>query len=296
MRSGRLGGATTSARAGATAARRRAGRGHGRARCRARRARRGTRAGLRRGGRRRACLRRGGRRRACLRRGGRPARYNRSRARVPGRRGVRGCGTTPRGRATGRPTRRTSCGARLGNAQKQGRLLAQRRYGCQQDADGEHGDAHGQGGPQHRLAPVPGPLRCPLRAPGRAAVRRGRGMPATHCPPAPGQASDESGDRQAERGQPVPPGRGVGRTRPDLFVDPLQAIRARLHPIGGSVQLAAHELGKKVVPAVGTAARCHHYCCSNAVRRDAMPRAVWLFTAPRLMSITAAISASERSR
>jgi hypothetical protein len=84
--------------------------------------------------------------------------------------------------------------------------------------------------------------------------------------------------------------------RPDLLANSLQAIRARLYLFGGSVQLPAHELGKVVsVPAVSTAARSHHYSRSNAARRDAMPRAVWLLTAPRLISITAAISASDRS-
>lgn len=84
-------------------------------------------------------------------------------------------------------------------------------------------------------------------------------------------------------------------TRPDLVADALQAVCARFHLIGGSMQLTPHELGE-VVRAVGTAAESHFYSCSNAARREAMPRDVWLLTAPRLISITAAISASDRSR
>jgi hypothetical protein len=88
----------------------------------------------------------------------------------------------------------------------------------------------------------------------------------------------------------------MSRTRPDLLANPLQAVRARVYLIGGSVQLATHELGKVVsMRVVRTAPKSRHYSFSNAARRDAMPRAVWLLTAPRLMSITAAISASERS-
>ena len=36
-------------------------------------------------------------------------------------------------------------------------------------------------------------------------------------------------------------------------------------------------------------------CCSRSARRAAMARAVWLFTAPQLMPIAAAVSASEKS-
>ena len=43
----------------------------------------------------------------------------------------------------------------------------------------------------------------------------------------------------------------------DLLADPFQAIRARLHPVGSSLQLTAHGLGK-VMPAAGNAARCSH--------------------------------------
>lgn len=39
----------------------------------------------------------------------------------------------------------------------------------------------------------------------------------------------------------------------------------------------------------------HHDSCSRTVRSADIARAVWLFTAPRLMPIAVAISASERS-
>ena len=38
-----------------------------------------------------------------------------------------------------------------------------------------------------------------------------------------------------------------------------------------------------------------HHSCSKAARRAVMPRNVWLLTAPRLMPMLAAISASDRS-
>jgi len=88
----------------------------------------------------------------------------------------------------------------------------------------------------------------------------------------------------------------MGRTRPDLVADPFQAVRARLDLIRRSVEFAAQELGK-VVPlsAVEAAAGCHHASRSSSARSAAMPRAVWLLTAPRLIFIAAAISASDKS-
>jgi hypothetical protein len=91
----------------------------------------------------------------------------------------------------------------------------------------------------------------------------------------------------------------MGRTGPDLFTDPLQAVRARLQVVGGSVQLMPHELGEVVavgtVRTTGPVTGSHHGSCSSSTRSEAMPRAVWLFTAPRLIPIAAAISASEKS-
>jgi hypothetical protein len=88
----------------------------------------------------------------------------------------------------------------------------------------------------------------------------------------------------------------VSRTRPDLVADLLQPVRARLHPIRGSMQGMAHEFGELTpLPLVGAVAGSHHHSRSNTERRAVMPRAVWLFTAPRLMPIVAAISASDKS-
>jgi hypothetical protein len=88
----------------------------------------------------------------------------------------------------------------------------------------------------------------------------------------------------------------VSRARADLVADPLQPVRARFHLIGGSVEFATQELSEIVsLPAVESPAGCHHDSCSSAVRSEAMPRAVWLLTAPRLIFIAFAISASEKS-
>ena len=89
---------------------------------------------------------------------------------------------------------------------------------------------------------------------------------------------------------------GVGRPGPDPRANPLEPVRPRFQLIGGGVQLATQELGelrslrrRAVVSVSG------HDSCSRAARRAAMPRAVWLLTAPRLIFIAAAISASDRS-
>jgi hypothetical protein len=89
---------------------------------------------------------------------------------------------------------------------------------------------------------------------------------------------------------------GVGRTGPDPLADPLKPVRPRLDLVRGSMQRMTQVLGEilslrrhAVVPGSG------HYSCSRAARRAAMPRAVWLFTAPRLIPIAVAICASDRS-
>jgi hypothetical protein len=89
---------------------------------------------------------------------------------------------------------------------------------------------------------------------------------------------------------------GVGRPGLNPGADPLQPVRPRLDLIRGSVQRPAQVLrefgslrGDAVVAGSG------HYCCSKAARSAAMPRAVWLFTAPRLIFIVVAISASDKS-
>ncbi len=88
---------------------------------------------------------------------------------------------------------------------------------------------------------------------------------------------------------------GVRASGPDLLPDALQAVGPRLDLVGGSMQLTPQELAEILsLPAV-EAARSHNVSCSSFARSAAMPRAVWLLTAPRLICIAAAISASEKS-
>jgi hypothetical protein len=89
---------------------------------------------------------------------------------------------------------------------------------------------------------------------------------------------------------------GVGRTGTDPRADPLESVRPRFQLIRGSVQLATQELAelgslRRSAVVSGSA----HYSCSRAARRAVMPREVWLLTAPRLIPIAVAISASDRS-
>jgi hypothetical protein len=88
----------------------------------------------------------------------------------------------------------------------------------------------------------------------------------------------------------------AGRPGPDLLPDPLQAVSARLDLVRDGMQLTPQVVAE-ILPlaAVEAAARCHHVSCSSAARNAVMPRAVWLLTAPRLIFIAAAISASENS-
>ena len=83
---------------------------------------------------------------------------------------------------------------------------------------------------------------------------------------------------------------------PDPGADPLQPVRARLNLVGGGVQGMTQEVAEVVSWRWrAIVAGSGHYSCSRAARRAAMPRAVWLFTAPRLIFMAAAISASDRS-
>ncbi len=109
----------------------------------------------------------------------------------------------------------------------------------------------------------------------------------------PGAPAQEAQDGRPDGSDPVVLA-GVGRARADLLADLLQAVGARFDLIRGSVKLAPQELAE-VLPAVEAAARSHHVSCSSDARSAAMPRAVWLLTAPRLIFIAAAISASEKS-
>src|SRR6266700_3008985 len=116
------------------------------------------------------------------------------------------------------------------------------------------------------------------------------------------------------RAQPVPayserlrPGdAGPGQDpRPDRD-QPFRPVRARLDLVGRGAQGEAHEIAEVAAsrraaslalaprpgrPRAGT----RGHSCSRAVRRAVMPRAVWLLTAPRLIPIAVAISASDRS-
>ena len=89
---------------------------------------------------------------------------------------------------------------------------------------------------------------------------------------------------------------GIGRAGPHPGADPLEPVGSRFELVRGSMQLATQELaefGSLRRYAVVSGSR--HYSCSRAARRALMPRAVWLLTAPRLIPIAVAISASDRS-
>lgn len=166
-------------------------------------------------------------------------------------------------------------------AHRLGYLIADRRYGREHDADGEHREADREGGPQHRLAPVPRPLLlprlvrlCPVGSRGGVPVAQRMPAPDQGLIPAQGQVGRHA-EGGAHGGQPEPPGPGVSRTRPDLVADPVQAVRAGLHLVPGSMQGMANELGELMpLPAVGAVTGSHHYSRSNAERRAVMPRAV----------------------
>jgi hypothetical protein len=81
---------------------------------------------------------------------------------------------------------------------------------------------------------------------------------------------------------------------PDLRPDAVEPIGVWLHLLRGSMQRRAHKL-REVMWLTGWWAGSHDYSCSSAALSAAMPRAVWLLTAPRLIRIVAAISASDRS-
>ena len=99
-----------------------------------------------------------------------------------------------------------------------------------------------------------------------------------------------------------PPGRrpvtlaGIGRSGPHSRPDPLEAVGAWLHLVCGRVQGMAQELAEVLSlrwHPVG--AGSGHDSCPKAARSAVMPRAVWLLTAPRLIPMAAAISASDKS-
>jgi hypothetical protein len=153
------------------------------------------------------------------------------------------------------------------------------RHGRDYDADGEDRETDREGGPQYGLAPVPRSLRLLRLGPvgSRGGVPAAQPMPGPDQGriPAQGQVAHHAEGGGHAQGQPEPPRPGVRRARPDLVADLLQAVRARLHMIRGSMQGVAHEVGELIaLRPVGAVTGSHHYSRSNAERRAVMPRAV----------------------
>jgi hypothetical protein len=71
-------------------------------------------------------------------------------------------------------------------------LSADRRHGGEHHADGEQREADRKGWPQHRLAPVPRPLRRLPRGSRLRRAGRRRGGPAAQRVPAPDQGGKET--------------------------------------------------------------------------------------------------------
>ena len=136
----------------------------------------------------------------------------------------------------------------------------------------------------------------PRAATARATAARAAGaacrlLPAAHGVP----AAYPLGQETQARGSPRMLAR-VGRAGLDPRADPLKPVRPWLHLVRGSVQRTTQVLGEVVsLRRHAVVAGSGHYSCSRAARRAVMPRAVWLFTAPRLIPIAVAISASDRS-
>jgi hypothetical protein len=145
-----------------------------------------------------------------------------------------------------------------------GERLAQRRHGSQDRTRGEHGAGERDRRPDQCLTPVPGSPRParPRPVAWRGAVAAANGV----------QAPDRIRQETLAGG---PEGGPAGVGRADPRADPLQAFRARLYVIGGSVQRTTQEIAK-VLPLRWrpVMARCHDYSCSRAARRAVMPRAV----------------------
>ena len=179
-------------------------------------------------------------------------------------------------------------GARGGNPHRRTELdegLAQRRQ-REDDADGEHRAGPGQDRPEQAVPPVP-LLRPAAIAPAAGGIAAASpGVPAAGQP---GQETSRCGRAPA----------GVGRPGSHPRADPLQPVRMGLDLIRGSMQRPAqvfpefHRIGSLRRHAVES--RSGHYSCSRAARRADMPREVWLLTAPRLIPMAAAMSASDRS-
>ena len=79
----------------------------------------------------------------------------------------------------------------------------------------------------------------------------------------------------------------------DLGADPVEAVPGRLHRVNREAQrVPQHALQAGLTRVRATMA---HDSRSRTERSDAIARDVWLFTAPRVMPIAAAICASDRS-
>ena len=201
----------------------------------------------------------------------------------------------PAVRRTGRAARAVQArglpaGARRRNADRRTELdegLAQRRQG-EDHADGEYGAGCRQDRPEQPVPPVPWPL------PGTAAASRAAAS--LFLPASSGRPASQAGHETARRRR-VPA--GAGGPGPHPRADPLEPVRVRFDLVRGGMQRPAQVLPE--VHRVGSLRRgavesgSGHYSRSRAARRAVMPRAVWLLTAPRLIRIAAAISASDRS-
>jgi hypothetical protein len=200
----------------------------------------------------------------------------------------------PAVRRTGRAARAVQArglpaGTRRRNADRRTELdegLAQRRQG-ENHADGEYGAGSRQDRPEQPVPPVPRPL------PGTAAASRAAAS--LFLPASSGRPASKVGQESARRHVPA----GAGGPGPHPRADPLESVRMRFDLVRGGMQRPAQVLPE--VHRVGSLRRgavesgSGHYSRSRAARRAVMPRAVWLLTAPRLIPIAAAISASDRS-
>src|SRR6185437_12429856 len=116
-------------------------------------------------------------------------------------------------------------------------------------------------------------------------------VPASSAHPAPESSQETTG-----RGR-VPA--GAGGPGPHPRADPLEPVRVRFDLVRGGMQRPAQVLPEvhrvRSLRRGAVESGSGHYSRSRAARRAVMPRAVWLLTAPRLIFIAAAISASDRS-
>ena len=132
----------------------------------------------------------------------------------------------------------------------------------------------------------------------RACLLHQRADPRGEALAQPGDAEDHrGGDEYGRRGRQYRPQPAkelaqaepvAGRLVGDLAADPIEAVSGRHDAVCRGVQRAAQPFA---VLGVGV---CHD-SRSSTLRSADMPRAVWLFTAPRLIAMTLAIWASDRS-